>query len=269
MAADPGGPLDQRASLETRVGDTLRMAGVGVAGLVGGTGAGVLLTVLLFSATQLSRDNFAALMGASTIGFGIGLLIVALVVLNVRGETLDYIDLSMPSLRDIGWMVAGFVALMVAANVISIVFSQFGVSPETSSIEDQARQMNAPEMILVLIPLSWLVIGPGEELVFRNIIQKSLYDSFSRNGAVVVASVIFALVHIPQYTDLQNPSLLGTASTLALIFALSLILAVAYERTENLLVPIFIHGTWNALAFLALYLRITGNAPEMIALAPW
>ena len=46
------------------------------------------------------------------------------------------------------------------------------------------------------------------------------------------------------------------------VFALSLLLGWVYARTENLVVPIFVHGAFNAIQFGALYLAEIGALPS-------
>lgn len=229
--------------------DASAAAAVGVVGLV--VGNLVAVVPLLF----LGEVSFAVAAGITTVGFGAGLVLLAAAVLRRRETGWDYVDARVPTLRDLGYAVAGTVALLALATAIGLAFTEVGLPTAESSIEQEARGMDNPVFLLVLVPLSWLVIGPGEELVFRNLVQKSLYERFSPAGAVVVASVIFAAVHVPQY---YNPNPVAMLSTLAVVFALSLLLGWTYLRTGNLVVPVLIHGTFNALQFALLYLRLTG-----------
>jgi hypothetical protein len=48
------------------------------------------------------------------------------------------------------------------------------------------------------------------------------------------------------------------AVSLSVVFVLSLVLGYSYARSENLVIPILIHGTYNALTFFAMYARVTG-----------
>lgn len=59
-----------------------------------------------------------------------------------------------------------------------------------NSIGDIARESGA-EALLWAIPFAWLMIGLGEELVFRGTIQYSLEGEFSTRSATLVSSVIF------------------------------------------------------------------------------
>jgi len=123
-----------------------------------------------------------------------------------------------------------------------------GVEGSDHATTQQAQER--PELMLVMIPIAILVIGPFEELLYRNVIQKSLYDTFSRAGAVVTASVIFAAVHVSAYATAGLGAVIASLGT---VFGLSLVLGTIYERTENLVIPAPAHGLYNALLFANLY----------------
>lgn len=255
MAAEPAAG---QPDLRTKTVDSIRALFVGIAGFLGGQVIGSLVAVLLVATLFAGTVNRLVEAGLATVGFGIGLVVVGALYLGGRGLDASYIDIRTPSLSDIGVAVGGLVGLFVVSFTIGIISQQIGVQGASSSIERSARQLGQPEIILVFVPLSWLVIGPAEELFYRNIVQKSLYDSFTRRNAVIVATVIFALVHIPQY--FINPTSIGsTAVSIISVFVLALILGFVYERTRNLLVPIFIHGTWNAFSFTVMYVRVSSD----------
>lgn len=200
-----------------------------------------------------------------TIAFsGVGLALTTAGFLYVRSEPLSFIDVEVPSLRDVGYGVVGLVALFVLSVTVSLLFEFLGVQSAPSGIETTVRETGATEALLVLIPLSLFVIGPGEELVYRNVIQKRLYDTYPRLQAVVLASLVFAAVHILQY---RNADPAQTIGALSVVFVLALVLGFVYERTENVLVPAAVHGLFNATQFLLLYVQITGGfEPAMVAL---
>ena len=187
--------------------------------------------------------------------FGLGLIATAVAFLWFTRRGLSYLDVRVPSLRDVGYAGGGVFALLGVALVIAVVYAQFNVPTTENSIERTAREEGAV-LLLWALPLAWLAIGLGEELLFRNVIQKYFAEYLSIAAAIVVSSVIFTLVHIPAY---YNPEPLAMASTLAVVFSLSLILGATYARTENLVVPVFIHGTYNAVIFLSMYVAMTGG----------
>lgn len=234
---------------------TAAAVGIGGVALVGGLLFVLVVARVILGVLGIEQPSETLTVALTTPLFAVGLGLVAAGYLAIRDLEWSYVDLAVPGIRDVVYAVGGTLGLLAGIVLISLLFRAAGVPIAESSIEQQAVEGD-PTFLLVLIPLSYVAIGLGEELVFRNVIQKYLYEEFTRAGAVVVASVVFALVHFDQYAD---PNPLATVSSLAVIMVLSLVLGAVYERTENLLVPIFVHGSVNAIQFAALYVQLTGG----------
>ena len=236
---------------------------LGFSGLFAITAWGV---VLLSFATAVvpGEPSTTVRLGLGAVALGLGTGTVALVYFRLTDTPLSYLDFRTPTMRDLGYVAVGVVALFGLQLLVSVAFTELGLTTADHSVEQATTDGNAT-VLLLLIPASWLIIGPGEELLYRNIIQKSLYDTFGEWGAVFVGSVVFALAHIPAYA--AGASLPALANTLAVIFLLSLILGATYLRTENLTVSALIHGTFDAIIFAALYVQATGS-PSAAAILP-
>ncbi|WP_256296473.1 CPBP family intramembrane glutamic endopeptidase [Haloarchaeobius salinus] len=208
-----------------------------------------------------ARAQFIAQL-ISFLSLGLGTLVVAAAYLQNSGRDWSFIDVELPSLRDVAWTLGGFVILILGFLAVVSLFDLLGLSPAEHSSTDSI--INAtPQVILLVLVAQLLVVGPGEELLYRNVIQKSLYDSVGKPAAVVLASVIFSLVHIPAYSA-GGASLGGVATTLAAIFVLSLVLGGVYARTENVVVPAVIHGSYNVLSFYSTYATGGGGGTEAL-----
>lgn len=97
----------------------------------------------------------------------------------------------------------------------------------------QAEMLTSAESELWIQILALVILVPiAEELLFRGIIQGELSLRFSRVVTVIASSVIFALFH---FDFIQ-----GTY-----VFFAGIILALAYELTKNLFVPIGMHMVFN------------------------
>jgi membrane protease YdiL (CAAX protease family) len=175
-------------------------------------------------------------------------------------KDIDFLDLEMPSPRSVGIAILGTVTLLVAATGLEQVFRLFGITAAEHQIYELATAESggiSPEFLLLMVPIAILVIGPTEELIYRGVIQKSLYSKFSTRQAIVLTSLIFALVHFPAY-------LTGTAAdatiTVSTVFVLSLVLGKIYAHTENIVIPSLSHGLYNAALFGLLYIEIAGMA---------
>lgn len=82
--------------------------------------------------------------------------------------------------------------------------------------------------------------GLGEELLFRGVIQEALVDYFSPWPALVIASILFGLVHFLTFTYAVFAALFG--------FYLGWLLL----DHDNLSVPIIVHGLYDFIALVYL-----------------
>ncbi|WP_436347425.1 CPBP family intramembrane glutamic endopeptidase [Natronorubrum sp. FCH18a] len=232
--------------LRRRLGRTVEMMIVGAGGLVGITIASIFLSLPV----QLTGGDAPELLWTviEYLAFVVGLGGVAVGYLAFRERDLSFIDLERPTARTVGWIVVGLVVILGANVGLSALMGLLGI--ESSEHTTTQRAVENPDLLFVIIPAMLLIVGPFEELLYRNIVQKSLYETFSRYGAVVVASVVFTAVHILAYATAGPDRILAS---LSLLFVLSLILGFVYERTENLLVPALVHGCYNATVFAMLF----------------
>lgn len=242
--------------LRRRVSATVRYSVVGIAGYLAITVWVVLLASTIVPlvtgapATDLPVPEQAILSQAGTV---LGLGVTAWAFLVWTDQDRSFVDLARPTLRDVGYVVAGTVAILGAALAIDALLGATGTEGADHSTFEQAG--DAPEVLLVLAVASIVVVGPFEELLYRNVVQKSLYGTFSRAGAVVVASVPFALVHSSAYA---GGSVGQSLVSLGMVLVLALLLGTVYERTENLLVPALVHGFYNAAVYLSAYASLAG-----------
>jgi membrane protease YdiL (CAAX protease family) len=190
----------------------------------------------------------------STVAGGLGFVTATAGYVVWSGRDRSFIDIAMPDRREWGYVFLATVAILAVNVGTGVLVDWLGVESTDHVIFVEAR--SNPEILLTFVPLSYLVVAPSEELLFRNVIQKSLRDQFSRYGTVVVATLIFAAVHFSAFNT--EGSTLAFVSTLGIVFVSSLILGVAYELTHNLTVSVLVHGTNNAVAFAVTYAELTG-----------
>ncbi|MFW6376852.1 MAG: CPBP family intramembrane glutamic endopeptidase [archaeon] len=210
------------------------------------------IPVLLF--VEIEADGSTSLVGftALFVASYVGLLLTALGFLRYAGKGLEYFDLEWPSRRDLKYVAAGVVAIFAVVLVLGVLYAVVGLETTPNAITEPGYEN--PNYLLVLVPLVIFVNAPAEELLFRNVVQKSLYGPFSRRGAVLTASAIFALVHVPAY---YHPDPVVIASSVGVIFGGSVVFGWVYARTDNLVVPSLVHGLFNAIQVLLLYSFVT------------
>lgn len=86
-----------------------------------------------------------------------------------------------------------------------------------------------------------------EEVVYRGILYSAFQRSVGVTWAVVIVTIMFAAVHVPQYW--------GSPGTILLICLLSLLLTLIRVKTDNLLPCIIMHTIFNGIQSIVLVIE--------------
>ena len=229
-------------------------AGLGLVGFLAGLVVVSVAVSLLGSVVPLAEGTPERAAIALVAQYSGSLAVVAF-YLSTSERSVSFLRLDRPSARDLAWTVGGVLVLFATLAGATFVIEQLGLSVTEHSIAQRAEEN--PAMLLPLIPLSVLVTGPVEELLYRGVVQSRLREAFAAAPAVLIAAAVFALVHVPAYSLGGASGSLGT--TLAVLFVLGGVLGVLYEHTGNLLVPAVAHGVYNAITFANKYFELTGG----------
>jgi len=228
-----------------------------------GLGAGVALVValsLLLTGLGLDPSPLVLLVVSLVSIQGLAFGGVALAYLRLRGRSIGSVGLTLPSVRELLIVVGGYAAAFVAAISGAIIISITGAPAGENQVTEFASA--DPSVLLWLVPASFLLIGPGEELLFRGIVQGRLRETFDRIPGVVLASALFAAIHYVALTGGTG----GRLVTVTVLFFPALVFGTVYELTDNLVVPALVHGAYNAtlfaLAYLAIRLSESSGFPE-------
>jgi len=164
------------------------------------------------------------------------------------GDHGDLLRYRVPTLRDLGWIVVGLLALVVASTILSDIITALGV--ESAQNQAIVRGRENPILFLVLLPITLLFVAPGEELVFRGVVQGKFRAAYGPLPAVLIASLLFGISH--------SGALVGSGQVtyLAVATVLGLILGAIYEHTQNIVVPVGIHAAWNSLLYFGEWLSV-------------
>ncbi|AWB26603.1 CPBP family intramembrane glutamic endopeptidase [Halococcoides cellulosivorans] len=230
---------------------TLAAVGVGLLGFLGGA-VGVSLVSELVTAT-VGPVGALYEQWVFVTGFGVGATATVGLSLWASDRGLAFVDLGWPTRRDLATIGVGLVAIFGLYGVVTAVRSVLGLEASVSRVQMALEATPDPVAVVGLAALSVLVVGPVEELLFRNIVQKRLREAFSAPRAIGLASLFFAGLHVGQY---GAGSALATAVSLATVFALAVILGAIYESSEALIVPAAVHGLFNAIQILGAWVLL-------------
>lgn len=165
----------------------------------------------------------------------------------VAAHRLDPVPRFRCSLRGFGGglMLSLFVLpmAMAASSITLLIANALGHGPSDAIAHDTLDAILAPEAGVwkwVLIAGAVIVTPIVEEVLFRGLLQSALAavlpGRWGKWGAVLVASTLFTLAHTTGGVEWHS---------LPAIAVLGLSMAVAYERTGRIAVPIAMHVAFN------------------------
>jgi len=224
---------------------------VALLGFVLAVPAGILVAGV-YTAVTGNQIGAVASLGVSMVSLqGIAFPAAAWMYVRRRGLSWDYVPVDVPDLGDLKYVVGAYVTAFVALYAISIVLTL--TSTEAASNTGATTALEHPEIIPFLIPLQLLLIGPGEELLFRGVIQRRLRERFAAWPAIIVASLAFAPAHVIALSGGPTAVLVS----ISVLFVPSILFGYTFERTNNLAVPALTHGLYNATLFALMYVAVT------------
>jgi membrane protease YdiL (CAAX protease family) len=201
------------------------------------------------------------LTGPTTIGYGIGQMLIAVLCLQGAVLALTWRMLRQQRIswdRAFGfsedWVRALRLGIMVAVIFLPIGFGLQLLSDVVMRLPHSPVQPVEQQTVQTLrTASSWIqkfaagivtiVVAPlGEEVMFRGIVYPTIKQAGFRRTALWATSLAFAAIHL-------------NAVTFVPLLVLSIFLILLYEKTNNLLAPIVAHSAFNAIQFVWLYLQ--------------
>ncbi len=154
----------------------------------------------------------------------------------------------------VGWMVGASTNAFACASLLAVGLLQF---VPAAAGEDGSWAGAALRVTLVLVPAAL-----GEEIICRGYLLTVIRDSAGTRGAVVITSLLFGLLHLP------NPG--ATPVSVLVVILAGLLLATVRIWFDSVYAAWMTHLAWNwmmAVPFHALVSGIRFEAPLYRALA--
>lgn len=144
--------------------------------------------------------------------------------------------------------IPAFILFNGMLNVLVQWFEPAFSSREQAVVEHMRSLMHHP-LLFTLTALAIVILVPvTEEFLFRGLLLSYLMQKLSFTMALIISSAIFALFHFSFHGGLGNIPLLSS------IFLLSLVLGYIYQKRRSLWAAIGMHGCFNGINMLLLWL---------------
>ena len=248
--------------------EKLRTAGVAT-GLGWGAIALTLVVLLpvVFAIRQFGLPFPTSTLALTALELVVGQVLVmgglSVVYLVYTGRGLDYVPIRRPSLVEALAIITAPFAVILVTGIVTQLSLLVGVEPSQHALGNLGDV--DPQFYLYMIPLVIFIVGPFEELLYRGVVQARLRESFGPAAAILLASLIFAAIHLPAH-GFGAAGLAPTAASMVALVGGSIVFGGLYEWTGNLTVVALVHGLYNSILLALLYV-VTVYGPEMQDLA--
>jgi len=154
----------------------------------------------------------------------------------------DSVSVQLTSASRLPWSkiaVAGATAVLISLPLLTVASLGWGAALHALGLPEEPQdlvgifgQTKSPLVTVAMFFVACVVAPINEELIFRGAIFRYLRQRFSRGFAFSVSSICFAALH-------------GNWASFLPLAVLGVVLALAYERTGDIRVPIVAHGLFN------------------------
>ncbi len=149
----------------------------------------------------------------------------------------------------LGWKWNGFRVWMCFVIVASFYFYAAGMSYIFGSQDNELKQIleSSRTAVYIIAFMATFTAPLIEEVIYRGILYSSFRKYVDVKFAILITTLLFAAVHVPQYYP--------DAGTILTICALSLVLTIVREKTGNLMPCIALHTIFNGSQSILLLLQ--------------
>ena len=171
------------------------------------------------------------------------LLAITLLFAKYKGANLRDLGLKKPSLKIIVFVsFAAVLLLFLAASIGLAQESVLGPEPDAENLVYAVLPRDELQLV-ALIGISIALVGPAEELAFRGFVQRGFENSFGKTAGLVIASVLFGLLHG-----------LNSFYSILPVTVVSLFLGYVWQKTDgNTTATAWLHGVYDAIAIALTY----------------
>lgn len=145
-----------------------------------------------------------------------------------------------PFLSSLGWSAANVKAwhyIVIAIGFFAFVAVVFSIFPQQE--DEMTRIIRSSRYALYIVSVIAVFSAPFvEEVVYRGVVYSAFLKRFGPGVAIAVATVLFTLVHIPQYY--QNPA------KIIVLLLLSFVLTILRTWSGGILPSVILHTIVNA-----------------------
>jgi membrane protease YdiL (CAAX protease family) len=211
--------------------------GLATGGFLGGF-AGIFVISSLITALGVAEVEAIRYLAGNQIQVGFALFAAA--YLLTRDDRQGFVRVRVPSAEGVAWMVVGtpvVIYLLAGLHMITA-----GAPGGAAASGGEHMQLTANFHLLPVALVGQLLFAaPAEEMVYRGIVHGRLRETFDTPVIVVIGGLAFGFLHLLIGLVTLSVSLTGAVLWFASSAIAGFVWGLAYERTENIVVPTVLH----------------------------
>jgi len=165
----------------------------------------------------------------------------------------------------LAFSVIGIIVVLFVSFFVQIIVEFFfgfqvvnNVSSSGGSVDTFILASDVPALILLMLTMI-VVVGISEEILFRGFMQKGLVRRLGKQGGLWITALIFTFIHLIGsfliYDIFSISFLISFIISFFPYLAISFLLGTVYLwRKENLIAVIIMHGFYDALTVLMVFM---------------
>lgn len=148
-----------------------------------------------------------------------------------------------PSWMDLLWTPVGMIVYLILTAIVSTIAAQLLTFVDYTQAQETGFAQITTQTEYIIAFMSLVVIAPiAEEVLFRGYLFGKLRKYTPLWGAILITSVLFAIVHFQWNVGID-------------VFALSIVLCLLRVFTKSLWTPILLHMLKNGIAYYFLFIN--------------
>jgi membrane protease YdiL (CAAX protease family) len=186
--------------------------------------------------TGTAREAYG--LPSAYLAYGLASLVAvgAAYALLSSGERAAVFRFTRPTATEIAWVLGGFVVGLGAYQLTAAINAALGYE-----LQGLSYTLSSPTTVAVIVVGSVILAPLTEEILYRGLILGSLLSrGVGTVTAVVLMTLLFALIHLPNF---------GVAGTV-FVSVWGLVPAILRLRFDSLTAPVLMHGLNNLFAYV-------------------
>lgn len=166
-------------------------------------------------------------------------LMVGVYVIALRPNRLSWSHIGVQKFQAKDWKLIGVYSVILLVGSVVIMFGTMLFGNVLENSKSDSLEENLSLLSAVIAFISAAVISPiYEEIFYRGFLYRFFRSRVGITYAILISSLIFTIAHIPTY------------NAMPVNFFGGVIFALAYERTNSIWPPVFIHAITNGVMVL-------------------